>query len=148
MEMTFWTGYKGLQILFNSWETDNPTQYAFSCIAAMAFVVFHNFLKWVARRLDAYLTKKFDDCCATSLINGTRKTNKLTIPWYWEMVRAFLHMIQFTISYFIMLIAMTYNVGIFVSVMAGAFIGYFLFMRMSQSEGIKDTSALDGDCCS
>ena len=38
-------------------------------------------------------------------------------------------MLQVTVSFFLMLIAMTYNVWLFVAIVLGAGAGYFLFAR-------------------
>lgn len=44
-----------------------------------------------------------------------------------HVIQTFLHMIQFVISYFLMLIFMTYNVWLCLACMLGAGTGYFLF---------------------
>ncbi|KAK5650343.1 hypothetical protein RI129_001372 [Pyrocoelia pectoralis] len=41
--------------------------------------------------------------------------------------QTFLHIIQITLSYFLMLIFMTYNVWLCIAVVVGAAVGYFLF---------------------
>lgn len=44
-----------------------------------------------------------------------------------HFLQTFLHMIQMILSYFLMLIFMTYNVWLCIAVVAGAAVGYFLF---------------------
>lgn len=44
-----------------------------------------------------------------------------------QMVRAGLHMVQFGVAYFIMLLAMYYNGYIIICILIGAFIGSFIF---------------------
>ena len=44
-----------------------------------------------------------------------------------HLVQTLLHLVQFTLGYMLMLIAMTFNVWLFVSVVVGASLGYFLF---------------------
>ena len=46
-----------------------------------------------------------------------------------HIIQTLLHMLQVTISYFLMLIVMTYNVWLFIAVVLGAGTGYFLFAR-------------------
>ena len=46
-----------------------------------------------------------------------------------HIIQTLLHMLQMTISYLLMLIAMTYNVWLFIAVVLGAGAGYFLFAR-------------------
>lgn len=44
-----------------------------------------------------------------------------------HILQTFLHVIQMVISYFLMLIFMTYNVWLCLAVVAGSGMGYFLF---------------------
>jgi len=44
-----------------------------------------------------------------------------------HLLQTFLHLVQVALSYFLMLIAMTYNSWLFGAVLAGATAGYFLF---------------------
>jgi len=44
-----------------------------------------------------------------------------------QVVRALLHMLQFAVAYFIMLLAMYYNGYIIICIFIGAFIGSFIF---------------------
>lgn len=44
-----------------------------------------------------------------------------------QMIRAGLHMVQFGVAYFVMLLAMYYNGYIIICILIGAFIGSFIF---------------------
>ena len=44
-----------------------------------------------------------------------------------QAIRALLHMLQFAVAYFIMLLAMYYNGYIIICIFIGAYIGYFIF---------------------
>lgn len=44
-----------------------------------------------------------------------------------QLVRAFLHMLQFAVAYFIMLLAMYYNGYLIICIFIGAFLGSFVF---------------------
>lgn len=44
-----------------------------------------------------------------------------------QIIRALFHMVQFTVAYFIMLLAMYYNGYIIISIIIGAFLGAFVF---------------------
>eukprot|EP01089_Gocevia_fonbrunei_P011583 TRINITY_DN25059_c0_g1_i1.p1 TRINITY_DN25059_c0_g1~~TRINITY_DN25059_c0_g1_i1.p1 ORF type:complete len:115 (-),score=7.79 TRINITY_DN25059_c0_g1_i1:41-385(-) len=46
------------------------------------------------------------------------------------MVAALLHVVQLSIGYFLILIIMTYNVGLVIAILAGCGLGYFLFARL------------------
>jgi solute carrier family 31 (copper transporter), member 1 len=44
-----------------------------------------------------------------------------------QVIRALFHMVQFAVAYFIMLLAMSYNGYIMISIIIGAFLGSFVF---------------------
>jgi solute carrier family 31 (copper transporter), member 1 len=44
-----------------------------------------------------------------------------------QSMRALLHMVQFAVAYFIMLLAMYYNGYILICIFIGAYLGYFIF---------------------
>ncbi|GKZ35923.1 copper Transporter integral membrane protein that functions in high affinity copper transport [Aspergillus brasiliensis] len=44
-----------------------------------------------------------------------------------QLIRAFLHMLQFAVAYFVILLAMYYNGYIIICIFVGAFLGFFLF---------------------
>lgn len=44
-----------------------------------------------------------------------------------HLAQTLLHMVQITVSYLLMLVVMTFNVWLCLSVVAGAGLGYFLF---------------------
>ena len=48
-----------------------------------------------------------------------------------------LHLLQYTLSYLLMLAVMTYNVGVFVAIVAGAAAGFFLWANRA-GEGAED----------
>ncbi len=52
-----------------------------------------------------------------------------------QLVRALLHMVQFGVAYFVMLLVMYYNGYIIVCILIGAFIGSFVFGWESLSAG-------------
>ncbi|KAK9887614.1 hypothetical protein WA026_023573 [Henosepilachna vigintioctopunctata] len=56
--------------------------------------------------------------------------NQIVQPTMWSKMhcfQTFLHMVQMILSYFLMLIFMTYNVWLCIAIVIGAGIGYFLF---------------------
>jgi solute carrier family 31 (copper transporter), member 1 len=56
---------------------------------------------------------------------STSSRFRLSLPQ--QMIRALLHMVQFGVAYFIMLLAMYYNGYFIISILIGAFIGFFIF---------------------
>ncbi|XP_019871177.1 high affinity copper uptake protein 1-like isoform X2 [Aethina tumida] len=62
--------------------------------------------------------------------NNTTEDNQVVQPTMLSTMhffQTFLHMIQMVLSYFLMLIFMTYNVWLCIAVVLGAGVGYFLF---------------------
>jgi len=56
-----------------------------------------------------------------------------------HLVQTLLHFVQFTLGYMLMLIAMTFNVWLFVSVVFGVSLGYFVFnYRQSLSVDVTE----------
>ncbi len=50
-----------------------------------------------------------------------------------HMLQSLLHVVQVGVAYILMLVAMTYNGWLFLSVCAGAGLGYFLFARCNRT---------------
>jgi copper transporter 1 len=71
-------------------------------------------------------TRRADDCSGGSwnyrLISRPSKPNIKQ-----QLIRALLHMLQFGVAYFIMLLAMYYNGYIIICILIGAFLGAFIF---------------------
>ncbi|KAI4092082.1 MAG: hypothetical protein LQ344_003737 [Seirophora lacunosa] len=65
------------------------------------------------------------------------KPQRLVPTVFQQVIRALIHMLQFAVAYFIMLLAMYYNGYIIISIIIGAFLGAFIFSW----EGIHITDA-------
>ncbi|KAI4120842.1 MAG: hypothetical protein LQ341_007493, partial [Variospora aurantia] len=65
------------------------------------------------------------------------KPQRLVPTVFQQVIRALIHMLQFAVAYFIMLLAMYYNGYIIISIIIGAFLGAFIFSW----EGILITDA-------
>ncbi|KAL2013133.1 hypothetical protein VTN00DRAFT_658 [Thermoascus crustaceus] len=65
-----------------------------------------------------------------------------------QLVRAVLHMAQFAVAYFIMLLAMYYNGYIIICIFIGAFLGAFIFSwePIATGEGAIDATSVT-KCC-
>ncbi|KAL8888059.1 MAG: hypothetical protein Q9215_004439 [Flavoplaca cf. flavocitrina] len=65
------------------------------------------------------------------------KPQRLVPTIFQQAIRALIHMLQFSVAYFIMLLAMYYNGYIIISIIIGSYLGAFIFSW----EGIKITDA-------
>ena len=65
-----------------------------------------------------------------TLVLSSRKLKHYTLTWSMHSVQSGLHVVQVGLGYILMLLAMTYNAWLFLSVAFGAGIGYFAFARV------------------
>ncbi|KAK3994309.1 Ctr copper transporter family-domain-containing protein [Cladorrhinum sp. PSN332] len=69
-------------------------------------------------------------------------------PAIWEQaVRALLHLLQFAVAYFIMLLAMYYNGYIIICIFLGAYIGAFIFHWESLGVGQATSATEEATVC-
>eukprot|EP01133_Synstelium_polycarpum_P001078 gene1078-1222_t len=138
MRMFFHTGILDY-VLFKDWVPRTNGQYAgywFAIFfAAILFEVEKTLRSIFERKQEAVRTKNLD-------INGSDDSNtgtyvgtgyfKGTFPefnWKIDIIRGFMHGFELTLSYLLMLVAMTFNVGLFFSVIAGTIVGNILVGR-------------------
>jgi hypothetical protein len=62
---------------------------------------------------------------------------------YAHVVDSLMYAVQLTLGYFLMLIAMVYNAGLFAAVVIGAMLGYIAFAK--PRKGMREEEA--GSCC-
>ncbi|KAF2221099.1 Ctr copper transporter family-domain-containing protein [Elsinoe ampelina] len=78
-------------------------------------------------------------CVATSMIRPTLVQ---------QLIRAFIHMLQFAVAYFVMLLAMYYNGYLIICIFIGAFLGFSIFAWEPQvSRDIQDQHRESTMCC-
>lgn len=134
MRMYFHFGLKDY-ILFKNWVPTSTGYYFGSWIAIFAMSLFYDVIKFVRLKLErkwaensSYMkinTNDHNKLDESSEVHENRNSFKIQV----EIPRAFLQAIEMTWGYFLMLIAMTYNVGLFGAVIAGTFVGSLLFGR-------------------
>ncbi|KAL8968873.1 MAG: hypothetical protein Q9183_002264 [Haloplaca sp. 2 TL-2023] len=83
---------------------------------------------------DVTITSKSSRDSSTS---GVLKPQRLRPTVFQQAIRAFIHMLQFAVAYFIMLMAMYYNGYIIMMIIIGSYLGSFFFSW----EGIHITDA-------
>ncbi|KAF1769415.1 hypothetical protein GCK72_001232 [Caenorhabditis remanei] len=147
-------------ILFRQWKPTDTPGYVFSCISIFIIAFCLELLKfgrmWMTRKPKIMTV---ECCCSTSDgIWGIPETtvieprDKVSIaPFTMESISDWKHFMsssfyfaQNFMDYSLMLIAMTYNYPLFLSLLAGHAVGYFLvgpLMTIEESEAA-------GTCCS
>lgn len=123
-------------ILFKGWSVENAGGMVASCIGIFILAALYEGLK-ISREI---LKRKYSYVVSVDMPGSKTYSNGQTVitesrgkpprsrlcNWH-HFLQTFLHMLQVTISYFLMLIFMTYNVWLCLSVVLGAGLGYFVF---------------------
>jgi copper transporter 1 len=118
--------------------------FAGSLIGVILLVVLLEALRRAAKEYDRFIVAQHTKTLASSSSstssdnNGTSKTpgttalpvaamTKFRPGIVQQAIRALLHMCQFAVAYFIMLLAMYYNGYMIICIFIGAYIGFFIF---------------------
>jgi copper transporter 1 len=155
MRMYFHFGLKDY-ILFKDWVPTNDLQYWFSFLAIIAMAIVYQLLVTIRMRLEyewsVAVAGNIED---NSSSEASQETRFLTIPgfkrrvflfetgsnsyrkykffWSIEVTRSIFQFVETTLSYSLMLIAMTFNVWLFLAVPLGFALGSLLFGRFRDS---------------
>ncbi|KAL2100356.1 hypothetical protein ACEWY4_004750 [Coilia grayii] len=133
MQMTFYFGCKNVELLFAGLVINTPGEMAGACIAVFLLAAFYEGLKigreFLLRRNQVnvrYNSMPVPGADGTVLME-THKTVGQRMLSLAHLLQTVLHIIQVVVSYFLMLVFMTYNGYLCIAVAAGAGVGYFLF---------------------
>ncbi|OCL03623.1 Ctr copper transporter [Glonium stellatum] len=125
--------------LARSWHITSRGMFAGSCIGVILLVMLLEFFRRLAKEYDRFLSQgyKREQATRTPLVTARGSENdncpKNVTDIHFrptalqQMTRALLHTIQFTIAYFVMLLAMYYNGYIIICIFIGAYAGSFIF---------------------
>jgi len=131
MDMHFTWETSNLCIIFNSWHIRSTAGLIFSLIGVALLTAGYEALREGSRRYECYVEKHREDLPND---DDTERT-----PFLWtgrqqvevskraHVIKAVLYGIQVFYSFFIMLLFMTYNGWVMISVGVGAFIGFLFF---------------------
>lgn len=119
--------------------------FAGSCIGVILLVIFLEALRRAGKEYDRYIVNQYLASHSPATVvassassdNDTNKapataathlpaTPKFRPSVFQQAVRALLHMLQFAVAYFVMLLAMYYNGYIIICIFIGAYLGYFI----------------------
>jgi len=133
MDMHFTWETSNLCIIFSSWHIRTTAGLIFSLIGVALLTAGYEALREASRRYEVYVEKQKDDLPNE---DDTERT-----PFLWtgrqqvevskkaHVIKAALYGCQVFYSFFIMLLFMTYNGWVMISVGVGSFIGFLVFGR-------------------
>ncbi|KAF1832320.1 Ctr copper transporter [Decorospora gaudefroyi] len=163
--------------LSSSWHVTSRGMFAGSCIGVILLVIVLEFLRRAGKEYDRYIVAQHatsllaavpSSAASLSDVNGNNGTNKTQVAattsascvgrvggkfrpgLVQQAVRALLHMCQFAVAYFIMLLAMYYNGYILICIFIGAYLGYFIFGWESFNVGQRGQDRMEENatvCC-
>ncbi|KAK9275377.1 hypothetical protein L1049_022641 [Liquidambar formosana] len=126
MHMTFYWS-KNVTLLVDSWRTNSWTSYALTLLACFLFSLFYQNLEAKRLRFKTLTSNNpSSPSIATPLLS---KLPRGRSPWAdpARFASAFLFGVTSAIGYLLMLAIMSFNGGVFVAVVLGLSVGYFLF---------------------
>ncbi|KAM8854217.1 high affinity copper uptake protein 1 [Synchiropus picturatus] len=133
MAMTFNLDYVGVELLFSGLVINSAGEMVAACLGVFLLAILYEGLKigreFLLRRSQVnvrYNSMPLPGSDGTVLME-THKTvgQRMLSPSHF--LQTLLHIVQVVVSYFLMLIFMTYNGYLCIAVAAGAGMGYFLF---------------------
>ncbi|KAF5917681.1 high affinity copper uptake protein 1 [Diceros bicornis minor] len=133
MPMTFYFGFRNVELLFSGLVINTAGEMAGAFVAVFLLAVFYEGLKIGRESLlrksqvsIRYNSMPVPGPNGTTLME-THKTVGQQMLSFPHLLQTVLHIIQVVVSYFLMLIFMTYNGYLCIAVAAGAGTGYFFF---------------------
>ncbi|XP_015182728.1 PREDICTED: high affinity copper uptake protein 1 isoform X2 [Polistes dominula] len=131
MSMVFHGGYCET-ILFETWKITSVGGLVGSMIGIMIMATLYEGLKYYREYLfwKTYSSLQYRSVTVPQEKNVVAEDNRVVQPTmlsWMHCFQTFLHIIQVILSYFLMLIFMTFNTWLCIAVVLGATIGYFLF---------------------
>ncbi|KAM9734630.1 high affinity copper uptake protein 1 [Menidia menidia] len=133
MAMTFYFGCSNVELLFTGLLINSPGEMVGACVGVFLLAVLYEGLK-IGRELmlrRSQVNVRYNSmplpAADGSMLTETHKTvgQRMLSPGHF--LQTLLHIIQVVVSYFLMLVFMTYNGYLCIAVAAGAGMGYFLF---------------------
>lgn len=132
-----------------SWRITSKGMFAGSCIGVILLVIALEFLRRAGKEYDRFIVAQHVKSLASTAAVAPSSSNssdhgKATssssaaacaplAPQSFrpsvlqQAIRALLHMLQFAVAYFVMLLAMYYNGYIIICIFIGSYLGYFIF---------------------
>lgn len=153
----------------SSWRITSKGMFAGSCIGVILLVMSLELLRRSVKEWDRYLLRQHatkhqesssSAAAGPSGANGSdngKDGNALVScaspippfrPNVWQQaIRALLHMMQFAVAYFVMLLAMYYNGYFIICILIGAYLGAFIFQWETLSASGNTSASKEATVC-
>ncbi|KAF7588916.1 Copper Transporter integral membrane protein that functions in high affinity copper transport [Aspergillus hancockii] len=163
-----WT-VKDACFLSKQWHVTSNGMFAGSCIGVILLVISLEFLRRVGREYDAFILRRArlraqyltnrsgtaSDAEVTPKASSTAPPSPGCPPadvpvrptLVEQLIRALMHMLQFAVAYFVMLLAMYFNGYIIICIFIGAFLGSFIFTWEPLQLGKENDALAVTKCC-
>ncbi|XP_034968704.1 protein SLC31A2 [Zootoca vivipara] len=135
MQMFFYFSDK-VVLLFDFWKTHTPAGMVLSVLVIMLLAVLYEFIKVGKAKVLQYTMPSIASSISqetlreperASINTGLEQLSSTPKNWFsWHVVQTLLHVVQVVLGYLVMLAVMSYNVWIFLGVIAGSAIGYYI----------------------
>ncbi|RMJ12616.1 hypothetical protein BHE90_009332 [Fusarium euwallaceae] len=118
MNMLFTWDTKNLCIVFRQWHIRSTSSLVFSLVAVILLAAGYEALRSLSRRYEEALDKR---------VRAAPRQNQGQADQRAHLIKAVLYALQNFYAFMLMLVFMTYNGWVMISVSLGAFIGYVFF---------------------
>ncbi|KAJ7513054.1 Ctr copper transporter [Mycena galericulata] len=140
-------------IVFRSWHISSPAAFILSCVVIAALAVFYEALRAFQKKLDARIALELANIAPaagpirlpldtedTAMLEGHRihhtAPNGTPVPLFHRVLRATLYGASVFLSFFLMLVFMTYNAYLILATVLGASLGHFWFSNTVDVESL------------
>ncbi|KAF8658311.1 hypothetical protein AX16_002080 [Volvariella volvacea WC 439] len=133
-------------VIFQSWHIGSHFQFILSCLVIIGLGILYEYLRLLQRQVDLHIARSLAKGKAKSrsssrgrnlpeneleesgLLSGRRKeATGSPVPPVFRILRATLYGLSVFLSFFLMLIFMTYNVYLILATVLGAALGHYIF---------------------
>lgn len=149
-------------IVFPGWQITSNAVFVFSFFTIVALGVLYEWLRVVQKRLDVNIATRM--VAETPSLSGrssphredeslmgrgvAKRKGKTVVPPIPRILRALLYGANVFLSFFLMLVFMTYNAYLILAVVVGAAFGYYIFESEMDVEGVlAGASGVKGMAC-
>ncbi|GBB90545.1 hypothetical protein RclHR1_17530003 [Rhizophagus clarus] len=144
MQMLFNWDTEKLCIVFTWWRVNNIGFLILSCFIVILLATSYELLKLLSRKYDSKIQasshlrlQEGRDANSEEVSTQNIQSHLIRITYAQQLVRTLIHTAQVFLSFFLMLIFMTYNGFMMISVIIGAAIGYLIFANRILDSGSK-----------